>query len=279
MNDYQLIDSGNGKKLEQFGPYLLNRPCAQAVWAPQCDPDRWAQATAGFDRQDGLNWKHRNQLPESWAVAIDDIRFKLSATDFGHLGVFPEQRPLWQWIAQKIQQASHQPSVLNLFAYSGGATLFAAKAGARVCHLDASKGMVTWAKENAALNHLQEAPIRWIVDDVVKFLNREIRRGNRYDAIILDPPSFGRGARGEVYKIEENLPETLTLCRALLNTHPLFVLLSCHTPAFTPIALSNLLAQMQNGLAGHIESGEMLLTGTPPILPIPSGTFARWIAK
>lgn len=279
MSDYQLLDSGHGKKLEQFGPYLLNRPCAQATWAPQQPPDRWAQASAGFDRQDGLNWKHRNRLPESWTVKIDGISFKLSATDFGHLGVFPEQRPLWQWIAQQIQRQSTRQSILNLFAYSGGATLAAARAGAKVCHLDASKGMVTWAKENAALNTLQDAPIRWIVDDVVKFLKREIRRGNRYNGIILDPPSFGRGAHGEVYKIEENLPDTLALCRELLSDQPLFVLLSCHTPSFTPIALSNILSQMCHGLSGHIEPGEMLLTGSPPTLPVPSGTFARWVAS
>lgn len=275
MTDYALLDSGHGKKLEQFGPYTLNRPCAQAIWAPHLPPERWAEATAGFNRQDGHNWKDRARLPESWTVAIDDIRFKLSATDFGHLGVFPEQRPLWAWMAQRLQRVSGA-SMLNLFAYSGGATLSAARAGARVCHLDASKGMVAWARENAALNDLTDAPIRWIVDDVTKFLKREIRRGTRYDAIVLDPPSFGRGARGEVYKIEDQLPDTLALCRELLSETPLFVLLSCHTPAFTPVGLSNLLGQMK--LHGRIESGEMLLAGPPPTLPVPSGSYARWAA-
>ena len=167
--------------------------------------------------------------------------------------------------------------MLNLFAYSGGVTLAAAKAGATTCHLDASKGMVAWARENAALNQLTEAPIRWIVDDVNKFLARELRRESRYDAIILDPPSFGRGSQGEVFKIEEDLPKLLYACRQLLTPNPLFVLFSCHTPGFTPITMGHLLSQMMTGLPGQIDTGEMTLKGANGVFPLPSGTFGRWI--
>ena len=179
--------------------------------------------------------------------------------------------------AKRWLQKKTAPSILNLFAYSGGATLAAAKAGAQVCHLDASKGMVAWARENALLNGLEGASIRWMIDDVSKFLMREIRRGNRYDGIILDPPSFGRGSKGELFKIEEDILNLLSQCRRLLSDTPLFVLFSCHTPGFTPIAMQHLLCQMTHGLPGKVTEGEMLLTGSEKTLSVPSGTFARWI--
>jgi 23S rRNA (cytosine1962-C5)-methyltransferase len=278
---YELLDSGGGRKLERFGPHTLVRPCAQAVWKPRLPPAAWTSAHAAFDREGGLRWQGREALPEAWVIAVDGIRFRLSGTDFGHLGIFPEQRACWRWLQAVIERApARRPlSVLNLFAYSGGATLFAARAGASVCHLDASKGMVAWARENAALNGLQSAPIRWIVDDVSKFLKRERRRGCRYDGIILDPPTFGRGRRGEVYKIEEEMPETLQLCRQLLSDAPRFVLLSCHTPGFTPMVLRNVLQQGLAGLAGDVECGEMLLTGAAGVCPVPSGVYARWPRK
>jgi len=273
-NSYLLIDSGHGKKLERFGPYLLSRPCSQAVWKPQLDPKEWQKADALFVREGDVKWTFCHLKPNlSWSIDVSGVRFKISPTDFGHLGIFPEQAPFWEWIQTTLKRRK-EAKLLNLFAYSGGITLSAAKAGAQVCHLDASKGMVEWARENAKLNHLQEAPIRWIVDDVRKFLTREVRRGVRYDAIVLDPPTFGRGSKNELFKIEEHLPEILQLCRQLLSNNPLFVLLSCHTPGFTPIVLHHLL--LQSMPPGKIDTGEMTLTGSPETLPIPSGTFARW---
>lgn len=277
MNGYELLDSGNGAKLERFGDVVLARPCAQAVWQPQ-RPALWKTADATFDREDGNRWHGRSRLPKEWAIAVDGTRFRLSGTDFGHLGIFPEQRAQWVWIREAIAAARRPLRVLNLFAYSGGSTLAAARAGAEVCHLDASRGMVQWARSNAALNGLESHPIRWIVDDAHKFLNREVRRGRRYDGIILDPPTYGRGGNGETYKIERDLTETLRLCRALLSDAPRFLLLSAHTPGHTPVVLSNVLTQALRGLGGAVASGEMLLSGAEDVFPLPSGAYARWQA-
>lgn len=277
MNGYELLDSGNGAKLERFGEIVLARPCAQAVWQPQ-RPARWKSADATFDREDGNRWHGRNRLPQEWVIDVDGTRFRLSGTDFGHLGIFPEQRAQWTWIRETVAAAGRPVRVLNLFAYSGGSTLAAARGGAEVCHLDASKGMVQWARANAALNGLENHPIRWIVDDAHKFLNREIRRGRRYDGIILDPPTYGRGGNGETYKIERDLTETLRLCRALLPDSPLFLLLSAHTPGHTPIVLGNVLTQALRGLGGAVTSGEMVLAGAPDVFLLPSGAYARWQA-
>jgi len=205
---YELLDSGGQEKLERFGKYILRRPAAQAVWKKTLDESIWANCYASFDRKSGKRWHGKNILPESFTIEIDEITFKLSGTDFGHLGIFPEQRELWGWIRESIQKTKvkrKEISVLNLFAYSGGSTLAALKAGAKVCHVDASRGMMSWAKENVVLNNLSDAPVRFIVDDVIKFMKREKKRGNSYDAIILDPPTFGRGAQGEVYKIENDI--------------------------------------------------------------------------
>lgn len=189
--EYSLVDSGQGRKLERFGPYLLARPSLQAVWQPLLSEAEWQKADAVFTRDPENRWTHKRSLPASWTVKVADIQFKIAPTDFGHLGIFPEQADFWQWMQKVIREAKangrEKVEVLNLFAYSGGSTLAAAVAGAHVCHLDASKGMVDWARENAALNQLESAPIRWIVDDVQKFLQRELRRERRYDAIILDP--------------------------------------------------------------------------------------------
>ena len=277
---YALLDSGNGRKLERFGPHTLARPCGQALWQPRCAEAVWQAADAAFDREEGQRWHNRGRLPDAWVIDVDGVRFRLSGTDFGHLGIFPEQRDNWRWLWKTLGGAAgvRQPAaqVLNLFAYSGGATLAAARAGASVCHLDASAGMVQWARDNAALNDLQAAPIRWIVDDAHKFLAREIKRGRRYDAIVLDPPSFGRGAQGEVYKFERDLPRTLDLCRKLLADPPLCVAVSAHTPGVTPVALGHLLADMLPCGAGRVETGEMLLTGAEDVRPVPNGCCARW---
>lgn len=277
-NEYELLDSGDGKKLERFGQITLSRPCAQAVWAPQF-PSLWETASAEFDRVQGLNWRGRERLPDSWVVPVNGIKMKLSTTNFGHLGVFPETRETWDWITKTLEsaqkKAERQMKFLNLFAYSGGATLAGAKSGAECCHLDAAKGMVDWARENAKLNDLGDAPIRWIVDDVNKFLSREIRRGRTYDAIILDPPSFGRGKSGELYKIEHDLMVTLQNVKDVLSDDPCFVILTSHTPGFSPIVLQNLLSQLLG--EGKTECGEMLLTGKDELFDLPNGNWSRWI--
>ena len=280
-DDYALMDSGNGRKLERFGRYVLSRPCSQAVWKPTLPASHWECADASFDREEGNRWHRRSALPDHWTITAAGIRFTLSGTDFGHLGIFPEQREQWRWIRRTVAEAcaarGKPVRVLNLFAYSGGSTVAAALGGAEVCHLDASKGMVQWARDNAALNGLSDHPIRWIVDDAHKFLCREVRRERRYDAFILDPPTFGRGQNNELYKIESDLPETLALCRKLMSDRPLFVLLSAHTPGYSPVVLGNVLLQAVPA-GGTLETGEMLLTGDAGVLPTPSGAFARWLA-
>lgn len=275
---YLLLDSGNQQKLEQFGNYKVIRPCSQALWQPSLSKAEWELADASFSREGGNAWKFKKKLPESWFAEIEGIRFKISPTDFGHLGVFPEHSLLWKPMKDTLCKRKDFPQILNLFAYSGGATLAAAQAGARVCHLDASKGMVAWARENATHNHLSSAPIRWIVDDAVKFLHREIKRGVRYDGIILDPPSFGRGNKGEVFKIERDIHDLLGLCRALLSEKPLFILFTTHTPGMTPIVMGHLMQQAMQGKSGSVETGEMLLPSNTGIA-IPSGSFAKWRAK
>jgi 23S rRNA (cytosine1962-C5)-methyltransferase len=272
---YELLDSG------AFGDVVLSRPCAQAVWRQTLPAARWRNATAAFFRDGGNQWRGRERLPTTWSIDVDGTRFQLSSTDFGHLGIFPEQRDQWRRIrevcAEYRQRHDRAPRVLNLFAYSGGSTLAAAHAGAEVCHVDASKGMVDWARKNATLNGLEDKPVRWIVDDVTKFLEREHRRDRRYDLVILDPPSYGRGAKGEVFKIENDLPPLLTLIGQLMSEQPLGVLLSCHTPELTPVSLHHLLFQ-QWGERGSLEQGEMLLRGAAEVLPVPSGSYCWWLA-
>ena len=265
--DYELLDSGDGRKLERFGRVTLARPCAQALWRPSY-PALWTRATASFDREAGNRWHGRSALPKDWSITTAGLRFKLSGTDFGHLGIFPEQRAQWEWIREKARRGLQ---VLNLFAYSGGSTVAAAQGGAEVCHLDAAKGMVQWARENAALNGLADHPIRWIADDAHKFMAREIRRGRRYDAIILDPPTFGHGASGETYKIERDLKTTFDLTRQLLSEHPVFVLFSSHSPGLSCRVAENILGQLFP--QATLESGEMLLEGNG--LSCPSGIFCR----
>lgn len=281
-NGYELLDSGSFQKLERFGSVVLSRPCAQAVWQQTLAKADWQKVTATFFRDGGNQWRGRDKLPETWAIEVDGTKFQLSSTDFGHLGIFPEQRDQWRRIrevcAAYATRHNRPARVLNLFAYSGGSTLAAALAGAEVCHVDASKGMVDWARKNAALNGLEEKPVRWIVDDVTKFLERELRRERQYDLLILDPPSYGRGAKGEVFKIENDLPPLLALLGRLMSPEPLGVLLSCHTPELTPISLHHLLQQQFGRHGGKVEHGEMQLRGAASVLPVPSGSFAWWLA-
>jgi 23S rRNA (cytosine1962-C5)-methyltransferase len=279
-HDYELLDAGHGRKLERFGGFVFDRPCSQAVWKPTLPPAAWEKADAMLVREEDPRWIFRKPLPASWTVTIDGLSFELSTTDFGHVGVFPEHLRAWRWTSACIARAKAArgtaPTVLNLFAYSGGATLAAARAGAAACHLDASKKMVEWARRNAALNRLDNAPVRWIVDDAIGFLQREARRGRRYDGIILDPPSFGRGTKMELFKIDTALENLLDLCRQVLSEQPLFLFLSCHTPGYTPTVLSHLVTQTMAGVDGTADSGEMLLAGKPGVMPVPSGAWCGW---
>ena len=265
---YELLDSGDGRKFERFGDIRLVRPCSQAMWRPQLSPAEWGKADASFDREEGNAWHGRARLPKEWTIETAGIRFRLSGTDFGHLGIFPEQRASWRWLRGVVKKGM---SVLNLFAYSGGSTMASALSGASVCHVDAAKGMVEWARKNAALNGLDGHPIRWIVDDAHAFMRREIRRGHRYDGVILDPPTFGRGANGQLYKIERDLKETLSLVRDLLSEKPAFVLFSSHTPGLTLKVAENILSQAFPRATCAAE--EMCLEG--PRLPCPSGLSCR----
>lgn len=278
---YQLLDSGDGRKLEQVGPHRLVRPAPQAVWRPRLPPEPWAGADAEFVRAEGEagGWRG-TPLPERWPVTLAPLTFLIQATGFGHLGLFPEQREGWGWIADRVRKAAgalgRPPRVLNLFAYTGGSTLAALRAGAEVTHVDASKGVVQWARDNAAACGLANAPCRWLVDDAKKFVRRAVERGRPYDGIVLDPPTFGRGPKGQVWKIEPDAAPLMDACKSLLAPEGGFILLSCHTPGFTPTTLANLLGAVVAGRGGEVELGEMLLTEADGGRPLPSGTFARW---
>jgi 23S rRNA (cytosine1962-C5)-methyltransferase len=277
VSDYELLDSGGFAKLERFGEWVLHRPSPQAFWAPR-RPDLWATAHARYERssQGGGSWVQDEGVPESWSCSIGGFRLELRRTGFGHIGVFTEQIPFWNWVTEAC--AGRPLRVLNLFAYTGGSSLAAARGGAQVTHCDASRGVVQWASENADRNEAT-GTIRWIVDDAIKFLRREQRRGNTYDGIILDPPSFGRGPKGEVFKLEEGARELMDAVVGALDPDPAFVLLSAHTPGLGPIALRNLL---DSALADHpagagltLEHGEMFVEGPAEGFALPSGTWAR----
>lgn len=272
--EYAFLDSGDGQKLERFGDVTLIRPSPASIWPPSLPESTWQDAHASFSRFEGNQWEVRSPIPETWQVEIEGIQFKLRLGANGQVGVFPEQASVWSWMREKMRQPSphQQPiKVLNLFAYSGGATIAAALENASVCHLDAAKGMVLCARENALLNGVEKAPIRWIVEDVKKFLQRAIRRNERYEAIILDPPTFGRGKAGEIFKIEKDLHDILTACRQLLSEKPLFVVLSCHTPRYSPQVLKQLLGNVMP--KGNLEVEELVLRGA---VDLPSGVVTKW---
>jgi len=275
---YQLLDTGHGAKLEQVGPYRLVRPAPQALWRPSYPAEVWDTAVARYHRQSsgGGTWTYTSKLPLTWVVTHCDLTLKVRLTDFGHLGFFAEHGPHWQWLRQYIQDARRPIRLLNAFAYTGGMSLAAAAAGASVVHLDAAEGIVAWARDNAQLSDLGAARIRWVVEDVTKFLTREVRRGNKYDAIVLDPPSFGRGSKGEVWKLERDLPAILDLCSQVLSDEPLCVLLSAHTPGVTPLVLAHLRADMLGNHRGLFTSMEMVIPHSDGTRVLPSGARARW---
>ena len=283
--DYQVIDCSKGEKLERWGEYLLVRPDPQVIWNTPKKVSEWKKLNGHYHRskKGGGEWEFFD-LPQQWSIDYElpsekKLTFNLKPFSFKHTGLFPEQAANWDWFGEKIQKAGRPIKVLNLFAYTGGATLAAAKAGASVTHVDASKGMVGWAKENAKSSGLEDAPIRWIVDDCVKFVEREIRRGNHYDAIIMDPPSYGRGPKGEIWKIEDAIHPLVKLCAQLLSDKPLFFLINSYTTGLAPAVLTYMLSiEVKSKFGGSVISDEIGLPVAKNGLILPCGASGRWSA-
>ena len=276
--DYEIIDMANGEKLERWKNIKLVRPDPQIIWKDKSFPKEWNSANAVYRRSNkgGGGWDYKTKLPESWQVRYKDLTFNIKPMGFKHTGLFPEQAVNWDWMINKIKNAKREIKVLNLFAYTGGASVACLYAGASVCHVDSSKGMVAWAKENVVSSKLQDRPIRYIVDDVVKFVNREIRRGNKYDAIIMDPPSYGRGASGEVWQFENNISDLIELCSNVLTENPLFFLINSYTTGISAEVLGNLLKLNLKKYKGKISAGEIGLPMTNSELVLPCGIYGRW---
>ena len=276
--DYKILDMANGEKLENWGGYTLVRPDPQIIWKNKSFPDKWKNANATYKRSKtgGGAWSYRTKLPASWQIKYGNLVFNIKPMGFKHTGLFPEQAVNWDWMMYKIKNSRRPIKVLNLFAYTGGATVACLAAGASVCHVDSSKGMVAWAKENVISSNLQDKPVRYIVDDVIKFVQREIRRGNTYDAIIMDPPSYGRGTSGEVWQFEENIADLVELCTKILSNKPLFFLINSYTTGISPEVLSNILKINLNKYNGKITSGEIGLPMKSSNLLLPCGIFGRW---
>ena len=277
--DYEVLDTSCGEKLERWGDYLLVRPDPQVIWDTPKRHIGWRKRNGHYHRstKGGGEWEFFD-LPKQWSISYDSLKltFNLKPFSFKHTGLFPEQAANWDWFSEKIRTAGRKVKVLNLFAYTGGATLAAAAAGASVTHVDASKGMVTWAKENAKASGLEEAPIRWLVDDCQKFVEREIRRGNHYDAIIMDPPSYGRGPKGEIWKIEDAIHPLVKLCVKLLSTDPLFFLINSYTTGLQPAVLAYLLGTELRDFYGSVDAKEVGLPVKESGLVLPCGASGRW---
>ena len=277
--DFEILDCGSGEKVERWGKQILVRPDPQAIWPKTPGVKAWKTADAHYNRSSsgGGKWQIRH-LPERWQIGYGELTFNIKPMNFKHTGLFPEQAANWDFSAAKIRQAGRPIRVLNLFAYTGGATLAAAAAGASVCHVDASKGMVGWARENAAASGLEKAPIRWIVDDCQKFIQREIRRGRQYDAIIMDPPSYGRGPSGEIWKIEDNAADFVQLATQVLSDDPLFVIINSYSTGLAPSVMGYILAQAMQarGFHGACESQELGLPASASGLALPCGNTTRW---
>ena len=287
-NDYEVIDCSKGEKLERWGDYLLVRPDPQVIWDTPKKEKGWRKMNGHYHRSSkgGGEWEFF-QLPKEWTIQYSlpinkKLTFHLKPFSFKHTGLFPEQAANWNWFSQLIADAvskGRQVKVLNLFAYTGGATLAAAAAGASVTHVDASKGMVTWAKENAISSGLKDAPIRWLVDDCVKFVEREIRRGNHYDAIIMDPPSYGRGPKGEIWKIEESVYPLIQLCSQILTDNPLFFLINSYTTGLQPAVLSYMISTVLGTANGTVTASEIGLPVSSNGLVLPCGASGRWCSS
>jgi len=283
--DYGLVDSGGGRKLERYGRFTVVRPEPQCLWAPALPAAAWEAADAVFDptdEEDAGRWKLKDQPPQAWPLAWQGVRFNGRFTSFRHLAFFPEQAANWAWLDAAVRKAAQhggaQPRVLNLFGYTGVASLVMAAAGAAVTHVDASKRAVAWARENAALSGLAERPVRWITEDARKYVQREVRRGSRYEGIVLDPPKYGRGPDGEVWRLFEHLPELVGLCAQLLSENARFLVLNAYAERISGAALSGLLADRLKGRGGRIEWGELALVQADGAREIGMGFFARWQA-
>ena len=281
--DYEVLDCSDGEKLERWGKYRLLRPDPQVIWSTPKNVTQWGKLNAHYHRSSkgGGEWEFFD-LPEQWTIGYRELKFNLKPFSFKHTGLFPEQAVNWDWMRGLIKGAKEKEpertiKVLNLFAYTGGATIACAAEGASVTHVDASKGMVAWAKENAAVSGLVDAPIRYLVDDCLKFVEREIRRGNTYDAIIMDPPSYGRGPKGEIWKLEESLYPFVELCSQILSKKPLFVLINSYTTGLQPAVLSYMLnVLIKNRYEGKVEADEIGLPVTDTGLVLPCGASGRW---
>lgn len=278
--EYEVLDTSEGEKLERWGDYILVRPDPQVIWNTPKTHKGWRKRNAHYHRsaKGGGEWEFFD-LPKQWEIHYKKLTFQLKPFSFKHTGLFPEQAANWDWFSEKILRAGRPVKVLNLFAYTGGATLAAAWAGAGVTHVDASKGMVTWARENARSSGLEDAPIRWIVDDCMKFVEREIRRGNHYDGIIMDPPSYGRGPKGEIWKIEDAVHPLVKSCSMLLSDHPLFFLINSYTTGLAPAVLAYMLSvEVAKRYGGKVRAEELGLPVTETGLALPCGASGRWEA-
>jgi 23S rRNA (cytosine1962-C5)-methyltransferase len=277
-NDYEILDTSGGEKLERWGDYLLVRPDPQVIWNTEKKHPGWKKKNGHYHRSSrgGGEWEFFH-LPEQWSIRYGELTFQLKPFSFKHTGLFPEQAVNWDWFSGLIRKAGRPVKVLNLFAYTGGATLAAAAAGAAVTHVDASKGMVNWAKENAAASGLSERPIRWLVDDCMKFVEREIRRGNHYDGIIMDPPSYGRGPKGEIWKIEDSIYPFIRQCEKLLSDSPLFFLVNSYTTGLAPSVLTYMLSVALKDRGGRVEASEIGLPVSSTGLVLPCGASGRWV--
>lgn len=284
--DYKILDMADGQKIERWGDIILSRPDPQIIWKQKSFPKKWNEINATYHRSKtgGGSWEFNKKMPKQWQVQYKNLTFNIKPMGFKHTGLFPEQAVNWDWMMEKIKTAKanrkSEIKVLNLFAYTGGATVACLVAGASVCHVDSSKGMTTWAKENVASSGLEKKPVRFIVDDVVKFVNREIRRGNKYDAIIMDPPSYGRGAKGEVWQFEENIYDLVELCTQVLSENPLFFLINSYTTGISSKVLEDILElTVAKKHKGEVESGEIGLPMENSKLVLPCGIYGRWNEK
>lgn len=276
-DQFELLDSGNYRRLEKYGDLVIIRSEPRAWWQPELDQTEWDKAVAKYEKEENAEWEFKKKIPSSFDLKFDDLVVRLKMTRMSkHIGVFPEQSVSWRWIGKKIKATNRPVKVLNLFAYTGMSTLASAAAGASVTHVDGSKVALTWANENAELSKLKDKPIRWILDDVLKFVKREVRRGNKYDAIIMDPPAFGRGPKGEVWKVEESIRQLLEACRELLSDNPLFVFITMYSIEASSLSLANLLSDSVKGLGGKITNGELVLTPKTGSKLLPLSLFAIW---
>ena len=285
--DYQLLDTGNFRKLERFGPYTFVRPAPQVIWPPQLPETEWGKANGEFHHHKGKStgggeWIFRNPVPKNgWPLRFQNLTFTVQTTSFGHLGLFPEQAQNWDWIANQVKELNgNKPNVLNMFGYTGASTLAATANGANVTHLDASKTSVTWARKNLESSGLNDCSVRWIVDDAEKFLQREYRRNRKYDALIMDPPSFGRGPKGEVWNIETQMTTLLSLCKNVLSESPKFILLTTHSPGVSSLTLKNMLIKfLVSPDSGLFQTGDMSIYDTGSGLQLPNGFYVRFSAN